>query len=84
MLNYRGAIQKPRGADLFGRVNATVDYVDSQKKQELWLSNRRMLTGVDSEVVAMDGYNNIIHGINFASSDYLGLAQNEFAKEAAI
>jgi glycine C-acetyltransferase len=26
----------------------------------------------------------VIYGINFASADYLGLAQNEFAKEAAI
>jgi glycine C-acetyltransferase len=26
----------------------------------------------------------VIYGINFASADYLGLAQNDFAKEAAI
>lgn len=32
----------------------------------------------------MDDNFNIIHGINFASADYLGLAQNESAKEAAI
>ena len=35
-----------------------------------------MLTGVGTEVLAMDEYNNIIYGINFASADYLGLAQN--------
>lgn len=32
----------------------------------------------------MDDNNNLIFGINFASADYLGLAQNEFATEAAI
>lgn len=32
----------------------------------------------------MDDNNNILYGINFASADYLGLAQNSFAKEAAI
>lgn len=32
----------------------------------------------------MDDNMNIIHGVNFASADYLGLAKNDFAKEAAI
>ena len=32
----------------------------------------------------MDDNNNMLYGINFASADYLGLAQNNFAKEAAI
>ena len=32
----------------------------------------------------MDDNNNMLYGINFASADYLGLAQNNFAKEAAM
>ncbi len=32
----------------------------------------------------MDENNNIIYGLNFASADYLGLAQNSYAKEMAI
>jgi len=32
----------------------------------------------------MDDNNNIIYGVNFASADYLGLAKNDFAREAAI
>lgn len=43
-----------------------------------------MLTGPAAEVLAMDDNHNIIHGVNFASADYLGLARNEFAVEAAI
>jgi glycine C-acetyltransferase len=50
----------------------------------MWLYNRRLLTGPSTEVLAMDDNNNILYGINFASADYLGLAQNELAKEAAI
>jgi glycine C-acetyltransferase len=50
----------------------------------MWLYNRRLLTGVSTEVLAMDDSNNILYGINFASADYLGLAQNSLAKEAAI
>ena len=43
-----------------------------------------MLTGVSTEVLAVDDSNNVLYGINFASADYLGLAQHPFAKEAAI
>lgn len=32
----------------------------------------------------MDDNNNIIYGVNFASADYLGLAKNDFARDAAI
>jgi 7-keto-8-aminopelargonate synthetase-like enzyme len=32
----------------------------------------------------MDGNGNIFYGVNFASADYLGLAKNSFATEAAI
>lgn len=35
-----------------------------------------MLTGPATEVLAMDDNHNIFHGVNFASADYLGLAQN--------
>jgi glycine C-acetyltransferase len=30
-------------------------------------------------ILAVDDSNNLFYGINFASADYLGLAQNEFA-----
>lgn len=43
-----------------------------------------MLTGPSTQVLGLDDTNNIIYGINFASADYLGLAQNPFGKEAAI
>lgn len=75
---------KPKGKHLFERIQPAVDYVSKQQEQELWLYNRRMLTGVSTQVLAMDDNNNMLYGINFASADYLGLAQNNFAKEAAM
>jgi glycine C-acetyltransferase len=43
-----------------------------------------MLTGPDTEVLAQDDNSNFFYGVNYASADYLGLAQHKNAKEAAI
>lgn len=43
-----------------------------------------MLTGPATEVLAQDDNFNILFGVNYASADYLGLAQHPLAKEAAI
>ena len=59
-------------------------WLSEQKKLGFWLYNRTMLTGPATEVLALDDSNNAFYGVNFASADYLGLAQNEAAKEAAI
>jgi glycine C-acetyltransferase len=75
---------KPKGPNLFDRLNDAVQYFLDQHKQQMWLYNRRILTGPSTEVLAMDDNSNIIYGVNFASADYLGLAKNEFAKDAAI
>lgn len=39
-----------------------------------------MLTGPDTEVLAQDDNSNILFGVNYASADYLGLAQHPLAK----
>lgn len=75
---------KPKGAKLFDRIYQAVEYVERQQSQEMWLYNRRLLTGPSTEVLAMDDNNNIFYGINFASADYLGLSQSTHAKDAAI
>ena len=75
---------KTKGIDLFKRIEDTITYVRKFEKDELWLYNRRMLTGPATEVLAQDDSNNILYGVNYASADYLGLAQHPLAKEAAI
>jgi len=67
---------KPKGKDMFKRITPIVYYTARQTSQDMWLYNRRLLTGVGTEVLAMDDSKNIIYGINFASADYLGLAQS--------
>ena len=44
---------KPKGVDLFGRTHHVHKYIEKQIKQELWLYNRRILSGPDAEVLAM-------------------------------
>ncbi len=61
---------------MFERITPMVNYAARQIHQDMWLYNRRLLTGVSTEVLAMDDSNNILYGINFASADYLGLAQS--------
>lgn len=48
------------------------------------LYNRVMLTGPSTDVLAQDDNNNVHYGVNYASADYLGLAQHPEAKKAAI
>lgn len=65
------------------RIQDEIDWLDKIKKQKLFLYSRRMMTPPDSELYGMDEFGDIFYGLNFASADYLGLSQNEEAKEAA-
>lgn len=49
-----GSWGKPRGIDIFKRSYPMVEYAARQREQEMWLYNRRMLTGPSTEVLAMD------------------------------
>ena len=39
---------RPKGQDIFKRISPLVDYVARQQTQEMWLYNRRLLTGVST------------------------------------
>ena len=43
---------------------------------ELMMYNRVMLTGPSTDVLAQDDNKNIHYGVNYASADYLGMAQH--------
>ena len=43
-----------------------------------------MLSGPATDVLAQDDNKNIHYGVNYASADYLGMAQHPNAKKAAI
>jgi hypothetical protein len=75
-LDRISGLRNPKGKNLFTRYRDGLDFLEQQKKLELWLYNRVILTGPSTEVLAMDDNNNIFYGVNFASADYLGLAKN--------
>jgi glycine C-acetyltransferase len=75
---------RTKGVEMFGRLEEMGSYVQKFVDGELWLYNRRMLTGPATEVLAQDDNYNILYGVNYASADYLGLAQHPEAKKAAI
>jgi glycine C-acetyltransferase len=75
---------KQRGKQLIKRLDMFVGYIHQLKKLELILYNRVMLTGPSTEVLARDDSHSAHFGVNYASADYLGLAQHPDAKKAAI
>ena len=72
------------GADLIARLIPFQNYIADVIKDELFLYNRVMLTGPATDVLAKDDNKNIHYGVNYASADYLGLAQHPKAKKNAI
>ena len=75
---------KQKGSDFLGRLIQFQNYVDLVIRDELFLYNRVMLTGPSTDVLAQDDNKNIHYGVNYASADYLGMAQHPKAKKAAI
>lgn len=48
MLADKTSWGKPRGKDLFTRLHHVHGYIQKQVQEELWLYNRRILTGPDA------------------------------------
>lgn len=67
---------KMPGIDFIGRLHSYYEYMEYVIRDEIFLYNRTMLTGPATEVLAKDDNDNIHYGVNYASADYLGLAQH--------
>ncbi len=74
------SFNKMEGVDFIGRLEPFHHYIKLVYKNEIFLYNRVMLTGPSTDVVAQDDNMNIHYGVNYASADYLGLAQHPEAK----
>ena len=74
---------KAKGVDFIGRLETFDSYISLVHQNQLFLYNRIMLTGPSTDVLAQDDNKNIHYGVNYASADYLGLAQHPVAKEKA-
>ena len=75
---------RKKGRDFIARLNGFHKYMDLVTKEESFLYNRIMLTGPATEVLAQDDNKSFFYGVNYASADYLGMAQHPLAKKAAI
>lgn len=77
-------LNKNKGIDLVARLAPFQSYITLAMKDSLLLYNRVMLTGPATDVLAADDTKSHHYGVNYASADYLGLAQHPEAKKNAI
>ena len=74
----------PEGADLIGRVQGFYDWQNTRRQSGVWPFSRATETGVGTECDASDDSGNRMHGVNFASQDYLSLSSHPRIKEVAM
>ena len=85
MLNLSkfGSLNKMKGVDFIGRLSNYKSYVGAAMRDSMVMYSRVMLTGPSTDVLALDDSKNGHYGVNYASADYLGLAQHPDVIKAA-
>jgi 7-keto-8-aminopelargonate synthetase-like enzyme len=74
----------PGGADLLGRTEGFFKWQNLRRLNGLWPFSRATEDGPDTVCWAQDDSGNKIHGVNFASQDYLSLSSHPAIKAAAV
>lgn len=74
----------PGGADLLGRTEGFFKWQNLRRLNGLWPFSRATEDGPDTVCWAQDDSGNKIHGVNFASQDYLSLSSHPAIKAAAM
>jgi 7-keto-8-aminopelargonate synthetase-like enzyme len=73
----------PGGADLLGRTEGFFKWQNLRRLNGLWPFSRATEDGPDTVCWAQDDSGNRMHGVNFASQDYLSLSSHPAIKAAA-
>lgn len=73
----------PRGPDVLSRVEPFFDWEDMRRQHGFWPYSRATDTAPQPVCTVKDDAGRPIHGVNFASQDYLNLASHPAIKEAA-
>jgi len=73
----------PRGKDLFARVKPFFEWQDLRRQNGFWPYARSTGTAPQPLCTVKDDAGRPIHGVNFASQDYLNLASHPAIKQAA-
>lgn len=71
-----------KGLNLFERYHPALEYVKKAEEDKLWLEKRKLVGPASTEITMVDSQEKTHQGINFASNNYLGLAQHPFTIEA--
>ena len=74
----------PGGADLLSRTEGFFKWQNLRRLNGLWPFSRATEDGPDTVCWAQDDSGNKIHGVNFASQDYLSLSSHPAIKAAAV
>src|SRR5271155_2623626 len=74
----------PGGADLLGRTEGFYRWQDLRRQNGLWPFSRATEDGPKTICAAQDDSGNKMHGVNFASQDYLSLSSHPQIKATAI
>jgi glycine C-acetyltransferase len=73
----------PQGPDILGRVEAFYSWQDTRRQSGLWPFCRSTDSAPTAICVARDDRGERMHGVNFASQDYLSLASHPSIKATA-
>jgi len=73
----------PRGADLQGRIEGFFRWQNLRRQHGLWPFSRSTDEGPSTVCAARDDSGSKIHGVNFASQDYLSMSNNPQIKAVA-
>jgi glycine C-acetyltransferase len=73
----------PGGADLLKRTEGFYQWQNLRRQNDLWPFSRATEDGPDTVCWAQDDRGNKIHGVNFASQDYLSLSSHSAIKTIA-
>ena len=63
----------PQGCNILSRVGGFFTWQDERRKMGVWPFARAAVTGARATVTAEDDTGRRMHGVNFASQDYLSL-----------
>lgn len=74
----------PGGADLLGRTEGFFRWQDLRRQNGLWPFSRSTEDGPKTVCAAQDDRGNRMHGVNFASQDYLSLSSHPDIMATAI